>query len=342
MNKSLFMVGIFLFITSAGKLYSNTEPAKIPFDKTTQAFLDKVNSQKGPALPELPIAQGRKSLIDIQSLPVHKAAADEEKVCIDSRFGPLTLTIVRPQGSKSKKLPAVIYMHGGGWVLGNEFTHDRLIRQIAHDANVAVVFVNYTPSPEAKYPVAVEQGYSAAQYIAKNGKVHNIDTSKIVIAGDSVGGNMATVITMLAKERGGPHFLCQILAYPVTDAAMDKESYKEFGAGGFWLTKKNMRWFWDLYVPENKRGLPTVSPLRASLKQLQTLPPALVIVGECDILRDEGEAYAHKLKQAGVDVIAARFLSTIHDFLMLNPLANTPATRGALTLITGTLKQVLA
>jgi acetyl esterase len=227
-------------------------------------------------------------------------------------------------------LPPVLYFHGGGWVLGDSETHDRLTREIAHGASAAVVFVDYDRAPETKYPLAIEQAYTALTYVTEHAAELNVDASRLVVAGDSVGGNMAAVVALLAKERGGPRVGFQLLFYPVTDASFDNASYQAF-ADGPWLMREAMRWFWDAYLPDaDKRRHPTASPLQASLEQLKGLPPALIITDEHDVLRDEGEAYAAKLTQAGVPVTAVRYLGTIHDFVLLNPLADTPAAREAL------------
>jgi acetyl esterase len=239
-------------------------------------------------------------------------------------------------------LPAIIYIHGGGWILGDESIYDRLIRQIANEADAAVVFVNYTPSPEAHYPVALEQAYTAASYVAAHGSSLNLDASRMAVAGDSVGGNMATALTMLAKQRGGPHLRYQALFYPVTDAKFTDASYQEF-ANGPWLTKTNMEWFWQAYIPNPAdRLVPTASPLEATPAELQGLPPAMVITDENDVLRDEGEAYAHKLMQAGVTVTAVRYLGAIHDFVMLNALAASPEAIGAVAQASAALHTALA
>lgn len=233
-----------------------------------------------------------------------------------------------------------MFFHGAGWVFGDYQTHGRLVREIAVGTHAAVVFVKYTLAPEAQYPTQIEESYAAMKYIAEHGKQFNLDTSRFVAAGDSVGGNMTSVMTLLAKERGGPKIDYQVLIYPVTDANFDNASYKEF-AEGPWLTKKAMEWFWDKYLPnKEKRKEITASPLQASLEQLKGLPPALVITGECDVLRDEGEAYAHKLNAAGVTVTAVRHLGTIHDFLMLNDLSETPACRNAVETIIGHLTHI--
>jgi dienelactone hydrolase len=202
------------------------------------------------------------------------------------------------------------------------------------------VFVDYTPAPDAQYPVQLEEAYAATKWIAENGESLNLDPSKLALLGDSVGGNMAIAVAMIAKERGGPRIDFQVLFYPVTDANFETGSYKEF-AMGHWLARDAMRWFWDNYLPDKqKRAELHASPLRASNEQLKGMPPTLLIVGENDVLRDEGEAYAHKLAQAGVPVTATRYLGTIHDFVLLNPITHTPAPREALRQAISTLRKV--
>jgi acetyl esterase/lipase len=305
------------------KLSNGIEPS-------IKSFLEEINSQEGPELYELSVDEARKVLLSAQDVDINKLPADIEDLDISGGpNGNVSIRIVRPKDVK-ELLPVVMYFHGGGWILGDKNTHDRLIREIANGSNAAVVFVNYTPSPEAKYPVPIEEAYAATKYISENGTKHNLDTSKIVVAGDSVGGNMATVVSMLAKERGGPNIIFQLLFYPVTNANFDTASYKQFATGHF-LTREAMKWFWDNYLPDKeKRKEPTASPLQASLDKLKDLPPAMVINGEFDVLRDEGEAYAHKLIHAGVRVTAVRYMGTIHDFVMLNPITETPATRAAI------------
>jgi acetyl esterase len=233
----------------------------------------------------------------------------------------------------------VVYIHGAGWVFGNAHTHDRLIRELAARGEVAVVFPNYSLSPEAKYPTAIEQSYAVVKWVAEHGREHGLDASRLTVAGDSVGGNMAIAVTLLAKQRGGPSIQRQLLFYPVTDAAFETGSYREFATEHF-LRRDAMMWFWDQYTTDpQQRAEITASPLRATTEQLRGLPPALVITAEADVLRDEGEAYAAKLREAGVRVTAARFQGIIHDFVMLNALANTAATRGAMALAIAWLGQ---
>ena len=321
---------------------STTEDTRIlSLEPTTYAFLKELDNKGGPPIYTLSPADARAVLVGLQrNTTVTKPPVDIEDLMIKGGpTGNIPLRIVRPQGIR-KVLPAVLYCHGGGWVLGDHETHDRLIREIATGAEVAVVFIDFTRSPEAHYPVAVEVAYAATKWVAEQGSTVGIDPSRLAVAGDSAGGNIAIVITLLAKARLGPKIELQVLFYPVTDAHLNTPSYQQF-ATGYWLTRDAMRWFWDSYAPDvTVRDEPTVSPLRASLDQLKGLPRALVITDENDVLRDEGEAYAHKLMAAGVPVVAIRYLGTIHDFLMLNPLATTPATRSAISLANATLRQV--
>jgi acetyl esterase len=313
----------------------------VRLDPPTQKFVDTLSAAGGPPLYTLSPAEARKVLDDAQSAPVAKLPADiSERSIPGGPSGEVSFRVVRPPGV-SEALPAIIFMHGGGWILGNAETHDRLVREITNGAHAAVIFVNYTRSPEAHFPVAIEQGYAAAKYVAEHGSEFNVDPSRMAIVGDSVGGDMTAAITLLANERGGPRFRYQALFYPVTDGVFDTPSYNTFSDGP-WLTKRAMQWFWDAYAPNvADRAKPTASPLRATTDQLRGLPPALVITDENDVLRDEGEAYAHKLMEAGVDVTAVRSLGTIHDFMMLNGLADTPAVREAIAIANQKLRTVL-
>jgi acetyl esterase/lipase len=311
-------------------------------EATTRSFLESVNAQKGPAIYEIPVADGRALFAGLQNIPVTKLPADiEDHTIAGDPKGQIGIRIVRPKGA-AVPLPVIFYTHGAGWVFGDKDIYDRLIRELANGANAALVFVDYSRSPERRYPVAIEELHAGAKYVAENGKALNLDTSKFAVAGDSVGGNMTAALTMLAKERGGPRIGYQVLFYPVTDAGFDTNSYKQYPTGHF-LTLAAMKWFWDQYLPDvSARKQPTASPLQASIDQLKGLPPALVINGEFDVLRDEGEAYAHKLIEAGVPVTGVRFHGTIHDFVMLNAIANTPATRGAINLACDHLRRFFA
>jgi len=299
-------------------------------EPTTRAFLEKVNSQKGPKLTELPLDKAREVFASLQDVEVKKEASTFEDVVFKTDTkGDIKVRILKPDNSGTK-LPVIFYCHGAGWVFGDKDVYDRLIRDLAAGTGAALVFVDFSRSPEAKFPTAIEEFYAAAKYLCDNADKYNLDTNRMVICGDSVGGNMATVTAMLAKERGGVEFKAQVLFYPVTNAEFDNDSYKEFAEGHF-LTREAMQWFWDQYITDEKaRKDPKASPLQASIEQLKGLPEALVINGEFDVLRDEGEAYAHKLIEAGVKTTALTFRGTIHDFVMLNALAETPAARGAI------------
>jgi acetyl esterase len=304
-----------------------------------QVFVDQAAQQ--PPVYTLGYAGARKTLDELQAHPKGLLPADiSHRDLPVGPTGKVRVRIVRPKGATGK-LPAIMYFHGGGWVLGDEETHDRLTRQIANGAHAAVIFVDYTPSPEARFPVAIEQAYAATQWVARHGSDIDVDGSNMAVAGDSVGGNMATVVALMAKERRGPALREQVLFYPVTDANFNTSSYREF-ANGYWLTRKAMQWFWDAYAPNTKdRKSIYASPLRASLNQLKGLPKTLVITEQADVLRDEGEAYANKLRAAGNDVTSVRYQGMTHDFLMLNALADTNAAKAAIIQANGYLYQGL-
>ena len=294
----------------------------------TQQFVDGLAD--APPIYTLSPDEARSVLVRAQSIPVGKPSAQIEDVAFPvGPTGSVQVRIVRPTGALGL-LPAVVYFHGGGWILGGRDTHDRLVREIAAGVEAAVVFVDYARSPEARYPVAIEQAYAATCYVVDHSASLRIDPLRLAVAGDSVGGNMAAAVTLMAKERRRPKIGFQVLFYPVTDAGFDTASYARF-ADGPWLTKRAMEWFWDAYLPDQAaRKQSTATPLNASLDQLAGLPEALVVVDENDVLRDEGEAYARKLSNAGVRVTSTRYNGTIHDFVMLNALADTPAARGAI------------
>jgi acetyl esterase len=297
-------------------------------------------TSKPPFLYELGPEGARKVLDDIQAAPVDKPEVEEKWITVPAEVGDVRVRIVKPAAS-SGALPAILYVHGGGWILGNAGTHDRLVRELAVGASAAVVFVEYDRSPEARYPVAIEQAYATAQWITRHGAAEGLDPSRLAVAGDSVGGNMTAALTIMAKQRGDVRFVHQSLYYPVTDAAQDTDSYREFADGPF-LTAKAMAWFWDAYTPDPaQRADITASPLRASLSDLAGLPPAFVIVDENDVLRDEGEAYARRLTEAGVPTTSLRYNGILHDFMMLNPLRDTHAARAATAQAIAVLKAAL-
>ncbi|XMB29030.1 alpha/beta hydrolase [Paenibacillus sp. BR2-3] len=311
---------------------------KIVLEPAAQKFAD--DNSKPPFLPDIGPEKGRETVDKVQSGDIARPEADLEDILIPGGpNGDVSVRIVRPKNSSSVALPIIIYIHGAGWVFGNAHTHDRLIRELAVGAEAAVVFPNYSLSPEAKYPTAIEEIYAVLNWAAEKGLDHRLDPSKLTVAGDSVGGNMAAAITLMTKERRGPKISRQLLFYPVTDASFDTESYNQF-AEGYFLQREGMKWFWDQYTTDpEERAQITASPLRASIDQLCDLPEALVITGEADVLRDEGEAYAAKLREAGVPVTAVRFQGIIHDFVMLNVLADTNAKKGAILLATAWLRE---
>jgi acetyl esterase len=314
----------------------------IVLEAGTQAFIDALAKLGGKPIYQLPYAAARQVLEDAQSTPVIKLPADvEDRTLPVGPGGEVSVRIYRPQNAKGT-LPAVMYFHGGGWVLGSKNTHDRLLRDMVDGTGAAFVFVNYTPSPEAQFPVPIEQAYAATKYVAEQGASLGLDGGRLALMGDSVGGNMTAAVSLMAKQRKGPALRYQVLLYPVTDASMSTESYRDF-ADGPWLTKPAMAWFWDAYAPKKEdRKQITASPLLATGEELKGLPPALLIVDENDVLRDEGEEYARKLMQAGVDVTPLRVLGTVHDFAMLNALAATPAARVAIQAASEKLRAALA
>ncbi|MFJ8060431.1 alpha/beta hydrolase [Streptomyces sp. NPDC096142] len=319
---------------------TDSTPRRPVLEPAAQAFVEATANP--PYLFDLAPAEGRKAVDEVQSGEIAKPAVDEEWITVPGGpTGQVRTRIVRPAGVTGT-LPVIIYIHGAGWVFGNAHTHDRLVRELAVGAHAAVVFPEYDLSPEVRYPVAIEQNYTVARWVVEQGASKDLDPARIAVAGDSVGGNMTAALTLTAKERGDVPLVQQVLFYPVTDANFDTGSYDQF-ATGYFLRRDGMQWFWDQYTTdEAERAQVTASPLRATTEQLTGLPPALVITGEADVLRDEGEAYADKLREAGVAVTAVRFQGIIHDFVMLNALRETHAAEAAITLAVGTLRTALA
>jgi acetyl esterase/lipase len=314
-----------------------TRPAVV-LEPASQQFVD--GTSEPPFLYELTPAEARKVLDDVQAEPVEKLRVHEEWITVPAEVGDVNVRIVRPSNAVGT-LPVTLYMHGGGWVLGNADTHDRLVRELAVGSGAAIAFVEYDRSPEAHYPVAIEQGYATARWIVREGAAHKLDPDRMAVAGDSVGGGMTAALALMASDRGDVRFVQQSMYYPVTDAAMDTGSFEQF-AEGYFLTAKAMAWFWDAYLPDlERRSEPYASPLRATDEQLAGLPPAFVIVDEADVLRDEGEAYAARLRAAGVAVTAVRYDGITHDFMMLNPLSETHATRAAVAQAASVLRGAL-
>lgn len=295
-----------------------------------------------PRIYEVPPEQGRKILSDLQSGEgVDRPEVDEEWVEVDAgEWGSVRARIIRPKGVAGP-LPVVFYIHGAGWVLGDEHTHDRLFRELVVGAGAAGVFPVYDRAPEKGYPTQVEQNYAVGQWVLEHGAEHGLDTSRIAVTGESVGGCMSAVFALMNKDRGGIDLKAQVLLYPVANADFDTPSYVQF-AEGYYLTRDGMKWFWDAYTTdETQRAEKYAAPLRASLDELKGLPRTLVITDEADVLRDEGEQYANKMREAGVDVTCVRVAGMVHDFLLLDSLRNTKAANVARGLAIDALKNAL-
>lgn len=310
-----------------------------PLDAVVQAFLDGLAT---PPIHALDFREARDALVGLQA-----GLVDAPSVAIDDMTLPIGPTgsvgirIFRPLDGNGCQ-PIVLYLHGGRWVMGNKFTHDRLARELAAGAQAAIVFVEYTLAPEARYPVQNEQAYATLKYLRENAATLGLDPSRIAVAGDCAGGNIAAAVTMLAKRRRGPEIAFQLLFYPVLDDMARSLSYKTFRDGP-WLTGQAMRGYLDAVIPDEarRRAEVTAFPLKGSLVQLNDLPEALIIVAESDLVRDEGEVYARKLIAAGVTATCVRYNGTIHDFVMLNALADTAVTRNAIAQATAALRAAL-
>jgi len=305
-------------------------PKNIALEPAAQEFANATSTP--PFLYQLTPEEGRKAVDSVQDSPIEKPEVQDEWIDIPGGpSGTVKLRIVKPLGAQGD-LPVILYIHGAGWVFGDAHTHDRLVRDLAIGSNAAVVFPEYDRSPEVKYPVAIEQSYAAAQWVVTSGASKGLDASRIAVSGDSVGGNMAIAVALLAKQRGGIAISKLVLFYPVTNAAFDTGSYNEFEVGYF-LGREGMRWFWDQYtLDEAQRAEITASPLRASLEELSGLPDTLIITGEADVLRDEGEAFAARLREAGVPTANVRFGGITHDFVMVNSLHATESAKHAIWL----------
>lgn len=315
----------------------NDERIFVPVRK----FLKALNSGSGKPIEELSPVDARKVLSDAQdSVAVELSGIDESEMEITQDGVTVKVHIVKPHGVEHDA-PVFIYVHGGGWVLGDYPTHRRIVRDLVVESGAVAVFPDYTPSPEARYPVAIEQIYAATKWVALNGEEIGVNGSNLAVVGNSVGGNMTAAVALMAKERKGPHIKLQVMLWPVTDANFETDSYHELGEGRF-LTRNMMIWFWDNYLPDvEKREEIYASPLRATIEELKGLPPALIQTAENDVLRDEGEAYARKLDEAGVPVTLTRHMGLIHDYGLLNPLADVPAVRTAILQAAATIMEHL-
>ncbi len=336
-NVSTLLSGAVLAV-AIGNAFAAGSPG---VEHNTQAFLQALEAGGGKPLETLSPQDARAVLVGAQaSVKVDLSGVSVSEKTIQAGGQSIPLTIVRPEGVQGD-LPVFMFFHGGGWVLGDYPTHARLIRDLVVNSGAVAVYVGYTPSPEAQYPTAIDQAYAATRWVGEHGKEIQVDSSRLAVAGNSVGGNMAAVVALKAKEAGTPKLSFQLLLWPVTDANLETASYNQFAQGHF-LTKPLMKWFWDNYTTDPKqRAERFASPLQATTEQLKGLPPALVQTAEFDVLRDEGEAYARKLDAAGVTVTAVRYNGMIHDYGLLNPLAHIPAVQAALRQAGAELKQHL-
>lgn len=305
-----------------------------------KVFLKALNSSGNP-LETMSDQEARSVLVQAQaSVAVDLSGIEESEKTIVIEDLKIKLNIVRPEGINGK-LPVFIFIHGGGWILGDYPTHKRMVRDLCVLTGFTGVFINYTPSPEAKYPQAINEIYAATKWIAEHGEEINVDGNNIAIVGNSVGGNMSTVTTLLAKEKNGPKIKLQILLWPIVDSDFETESYKRFGEDRF-LTTSLMKWMYDKYTIDLvQRKEIYASPLRATVNQLKGLPPALIITSDNDVLRDEAEAYGRKLDEAGVPVTTVRYNGTIHDFGLLNALSEIPQTKTMFNQVAAELKKYL-
>ncbi len=321
---------------------STIDPSQNPkVEHRIREFLKALNSSGGKPMETLTPAEARQVLVGAQaSVALELPPCDVEERTITQDGVEVRLHVVRPAGATGT-LPGFLFVHGGGWVLGDFPTHERFVRDIVVDSGFAAVFVNYTPSPEAHYPTAIDEIYAAAKWVAANGDEIEVDASKLAIVGNSVGGNMTGAVALKALHEGGVDFKCHVMLWPVTDASFDTGSYHEY-ADGYFLTRAMMQWFWDAYTTDaDARREIYASPLQATADQLKGLPPALVQVAGNDVLRDEGLAYARNLDAAGVDVTITCYENLIHDYGLLNAISTVPAVRDALHQVAETLRKHL-
>ncbi|HSC83512.1 MAG TPA: alpha/beta hydrolase [Pseudomonas sp.] len=332
------LVGSSLLALAAGQAFAAGSPG---VEHHTLAFLQALEAGGGKPLETLSPQDARSVLVGAQaSVKVDLSGVTVSEKTIQAGGQSIPLIIVRPEGVKGD-LPVFMFFHGGGWVLGDYPTHARLIRDLVVNSGAVAVYVGYTPSPEAKYPTAINQAYAATQWVSEHGEDLQVDASRLAVAGNSVGGNMAAVVALKANQAGTPKLRFQLLLWPVTDASFETASYNQFAQGHF-LTKPMMQWFWDSYTTDAKQRADIhASPLRASTEQLKGLPPTLIQTAEFDVLRDEGEAYARKLDAAGVTVTNVRYNGMIHDYGLLNPLAHVPTVQAAMRQAGAELKQHL-
>ncbi|MBM7341399.1 alpha/beta hydrolase [Pantoea coffeiphila] len=319
---------------------ATTQPLNAPAPTAgVKAFLDVLNSGKGKPMEQMTPQEARQVLIGAQQGAKLPAAQVSDKT-IQVNGQNIRLKIVKPENATGT-LPVFMFFHGGGWVLGDYPTHERLIRDLVRDSGAAAVYVDYTPSPEAHFPVAINQAYQATRWVAEHGSEIGVDGSRLALVGNSVGGNMVAAVALQAKQLGAPKIRYNVMLWPVTDANFDDASYHQF-ANGHFLTRNMMKWFWDNYTTSAAdRNNILASPLRASTEQLKGFPQTLIQTAELDVLRDEGEAFGRKLDAAGVPVTVTRYNGMIHDYGLLNPLSEEPTVKTALSQAGAELQQHL-
>ena len=306
-----------------------------------RAFLNELNSGDGPPVEKLSPLEAKMVLVNAQaSVNVDLSGIEHSQQTITSDGYTVVLDIVRPAGVKGI-LPVFVFVHGGGWILGDFPTHQRMVRDLVVLTGYCGVFVNYTRTPDAMFPQAINEIYAATKWVAEHGEEIGVDGKNMAVVGNSVGGNMTMVTGLQAKDKGGPHIKLLIMMWPIVDADFETESYHRFGEDRF-LTTPLMKWMYDMYIPnpEDRKQI-YASPLRATIDQLKGLPPTLIQVAENDVLRDEGEAFGRKLDEAGVKVTTVRYNGVIHDFGLLNGLAEIPQTRSLFIQAAAELKKYL-
>lgn len=343
--KTLKSISLLLLLTLNTIVMAQERPFKGENDPLVfakiQSFLKALNSGDGKPLEQLSPADARQVLVGAQkSVEVDYSGIEESERTISQNGYTVKIHITKPKNVKPNA-PVFIFIHGGGWVLGDYPTHRRLVRDLVVQSGAVAVFPDYSPSPEAQYPTAINEIYAATEWVSKNGKEIGVDGKNLAVVGNSVGGNMTAAVVLMAKDKNGPKIKLQVLLWPVTDANFETESYNLFANGRF-LTKNMMKWFWNSYLPDtSKRNEIYASPLKASLEQLKGLPTTLVQTAENDVLRDEGDAFARKLDQAGVAVTLTRYNGLIHDYGLLNPIADVPAVQTAILQAAVVIKEAL-
>jgi len=325
----------------AGRAVTDNDRFPARLEPVTQDFVDTLAASGGFPLAARSAADMRATLAKLQAGPIGKPDAHIEHLTFPvGPKGAVVVRIVRPR-TAPEALPVVMFFHGGGWVAGDVDTHDRLVRELAIAAHAAVVFVTFGRAPEAQFPLPVEEAYAATAYVVEHAVGLNLDATRLALVGDGAGGNIAAAVAIMSKQRRGPKIVLQVLFYPTVAANFSAASYQEWRDGP-WLTAQDMAWLWNEYLPEQDRRSAVIAcPLNATTEQLKGLPDTLLITAEADVLRDEGEAYARKLSEAGVRTTCTRYIGTIHDFAMLNALADTPAARDAIGQASTALRSAL-